>query len=245
LYQRRLVYNIKKVHDFAPGGLVTVSAFMAIFVNAPNRVPVFELLATGPQTISTAGLVVLFAMGAGATLAIVYMLGGWAALQGSWWPTEPPPAVGLAAHAGLAVLVGGLVALGAPSIWSGVLLAAVLVGVIAPVTEKVVFRSFREQGASLATLLIAALGVSLILRFGTQAIYGGASRNYNVPRTAELFGETQYLTAAKFVDVYFAGPGAVFHIMDTGTAPNSTIATVGYGWPVLLVVVERVCTQHL
>jgi neutral amino acid transport system permease protein len=231
-----LVYSIAEVPNFAHGELLTLGAFMALFVNTPNEVPVFELLVTGPQTITTAGLVVLFGMGAGATLAIVYMLGGWDALQGSWWPTEPPPAVGLVAHAALAVLVGGLVALGAPSIWSGVLLATVLVGVIAPVTEKVVFRSFREQGASLATLLIAALGVSLILRFGTQAIYGGASRNYNVPRTAELFGATQHLTAAKFVDLYLGGRGAVFHLVETGTAPNATIATVGYGWPFLLVV---------
>lgn len=164
------------------------------------------------------------------------MLGGWEALQGSWWPTRPPPAVGLLAHGALAVVVGGLVALGAPSIWSGVLLAAVIVGIIAPLTEKIVFRSFREEGASLATLLIAALGVSLILRFGTQAIYGGAARNYNVPRTAELLGSTQYLSAAKFVDFYVAGRGAVFHLIETGGTPDSTIATIAYGWPRFLLV---------
>lgn len=231
-----LVYSIAEVPNFAHGELLTLGAFMALFVNTPNEVPLFELLASGEQTITSAGLVVLFLLGSGPTLGMVYLLGGWGALKGSWWPTRPPPAVGLLAHAALAVIVGGLVALGAPSIWSGVLLAAVMVGIIAPVTEKVVFRSFRERGASLATLLIAALGVSLILRFGTQAIYGGAARNYNVPRTAELLGSTQYLTAAKFVDFYAAGRGAVFHLIETGGTPDSTIATIGYGWPRFLLV---------
>lgn len=237
-----LVYSIAEVPNFAHGELLTLGAFMALFVNTPDRVPVFELLATGPQTISPAGLGVLFGLGAGATLALVYLLGGWNALRGSWWPTDPPPAVALLAHAALAVVVGGLVALGAPSIWSGVLLAAVLVGVIAPVTERVVFRSFRERGASLATLLIAALGVSLILRFGTQAIYGGASRIYLVPRTIDLISGTLYLTAAKFADLYLTGAGVVFQLRDSGPpAPgplNSVpVFTTGWSWPLVVVVV--------
>lgn len=232
-----LVYSIAEVPNFAHGELLTLGAFMALFVNTPSEAPVFRFLTTGPQEITTAGLVVLFIMGAGATLSIVYLLGGWDALAGSWWPVDPPPIIGIVAHAALAALVGGAVALGAPSIWAGVLLAAVLVGVIAPVTEKIVFRSFRDQGASLATLLIAALGVSLILRFGTQAIYGGASRNYDVPRTAEILGSTQYLSAAKFVDFYATGSGAVLNVIETGTTPDTTVATVGYGWPALLVIV--------
>lgn len=232
-----LVYSIAEVPNFAHGELLTLGAFMALFVNTPNEVPIFELLATGPQELSAGGMAVLFVLGGGATLAMVYLLGGRSALEGGWWPVDPSPAVGLVVHAGLAVLVGGIVALGAPSIWSGVLLATVLVGVIAPVTEKIVYRSFREKGASLATLLIAALGVSLILRFGTQAVYGGASRNYNVPRTAELLGSTQYLSAAKFVDAYFAGSEIVIHYIETGTDPDSTIATVGYSWLEAFVIV--------
>jgi neutral amino acid transport system permease protein len=233
-----LVYSIAEVPNFAHGELLTLGAFMALFVNTPNEIPgIGGVLAAGPQELSSVGLVVLFVLGAGSTLALVYLLGGRSALEGGWWPIDPPPVVGLIVHAALAVLVGGLVAFGAPSIWSGVLLAAVLVGVIAPVTEKVVFRSFRDRGASLATLLIAALGVSLILRFGTQAIYGGASRNYDVPRTAELLGSTQYLSAAKFLDVYFAGQGVVVHLIETGTDPNTTISTVGYGWLAAIVVV--------
>ena len=232
-----LVYSIAEVPNFAHGELLTLGAFMALFVNTPSRVPVFELLTTGQQEITVAGLVVLFGLGAGSTLAIVYMLGGWAALQGSWWPVDPPPAVGLAIHGGLAVVVGGAVALGAPSIWAGVLLSTVLVGVIAPVTEKVVFRKFRDKGATLATMLIAALGVSLILRFGTQAIYGGGSRVYDVPRTAELFGSTQYLTAAKFFDLYLTASGAVVQLFETGTESDTVIATIGYGWLRVVVLV--------
>jgi len=225
-----LVYSIAEVPNFAHGELLTVGAFMALFVNTPNEVPVFELLATGPQTISVPGLAVLFLMAAGATLSIVYLLDGWSGLRGSWWPIEPPPVVAVIAHVALAVLLGAVVALGAPSIWAGVLLAALLVGVIAPLTEKIVFRTFREEGASLATMLIAALGVSLMLRFGTQAIYGGAARLYSVPSQAQVLGTTQYLTSAKFFDLYLTGSQAIIHLIETGTAPATTIATVGFGW---------------
>lgn len=231
-----LVYSIAEVPNFAHGELLTLGAFMALFVNKPGTVPLLDVFASDVQTLTAAGLVVLFVLAGGSTLAIVYLLGGVDALAGGWWPREPPPAVGFLAHGLLAVVVGGLVALGAPSIWSGVLLAAVLVGVAAPLGDRLIFRHFRRQGASLATLLIAALGLSLILRFGIQAIYGGASRNYAVPRTAELFGATQYLSAAKFVDLYFVGSGAVVHAIETGTTPDGTIVTVAYGWPSLLVI---------
>ncbi|MFB6361200.1 MAG: branched-chain amino acid ABC transporter permease [Halobacteriales archaeon] len=231
-----LVYSIAEVPNFAHGELLTLGAFMALFVNTPNKVPVFELLATGPQSISTAGLLVLFLLAAGATLGIVYLLDGSSGLRGSWWPVDPPPILALVAHVALAVLLGAGVALGAPSIWAGVLLAALLVGVIAPLTEKIVFRTFREEGASLATMLIAALGVSLILRFGTQAIYGGASRLYSVPGEAKVLGTTQYLTNAKFFDLYLRGTGAIVHLVETGTDPDTTISTIGFGWLAVLVI---------
>ena len=232
-----LVYSIAEVPNFAHGELLTLGAFMALFVNTPGNAPLLGMFTTGVQGITTAGLVVLFVLAAGSTLAIVYLLGGVEALAGGWWPREPPPAVGFLVHGLLAATVGALVAVGAPSIWSGVLLATVLVGVAAPLSDRLIFRHFRRQEASLATLLIAALGLSLILRFGIQAIYGGASRRYAVPNTAELFGSTQYLTAAKFVDFYVTGSGVVVHAQETGTEATSTLATVNFGWPALLVVV--------
>src|SRR6056297_1324989 len=93
-----LVYNIAEVPNFAHGELLMLGAYAALFVNRPATVPVFEALATGQQSLGTAGFAVLFVLGAGATLASISHLGGRAALEGSWWPRRPAPAVGLAVH---------------------------------------------------------------------------------------------------------------------------------------------------
>lgn len=236
-----LVYSIAEVPNFAHGELLTLGAFMALFANRPGTVPVFELLVPTGQQLSTGGQVVLFLIAAGSVLGMVYMLGGWSALAGGWWPVDPPDTVGVGTHLLLAILVGALVVGGAPSIWSGILVATVIVGVVAPVTERVIFRKFRARNATLATMLIVALGLSLILRFGIQAIYGGASRTYAVPRTAELAAGTLYLTAAKFADLYLTGSALVFQLRDSGPpAPqgfNSVpVLTVEWSWVFVAIV---------
>ena len=88
-----LVYSIAEVPNFAHGELLTLGAFMALFVNKPGNVPILDLFATGVQEITVGGIVVLFLLGAGSTLAIVYLLGGVDALEGEWWPKSPPPAM--------------------------------------------------------------------------------------------------------------------------------------------------------
>jgi len=231
-----LVYSIAEVPNFAHGELLMLGAYAALFVNRPATVPVFEALATGQQSLGTAGFAVLFVLGAGATLASISHLGGRAALEGSWWPRRPAPAVGLAVHLLAAVVVGGLVVWGFPSIWAGLLLAIALLAALAPVQERRVFRKFRARGASLATMLIVALGLSFVLRFGTQAVYGGQVRDYTVPRVAHVLGVELGLAAAKFVDVYLSGAGLVVQVIDTGPPGNPVMFTVGYP-PLVLAVV--------
>lgn len=235
-----LVYSIAEVPNFAHGELLMVGAFIGLFVNKPGTVPLFEELATGTRSVGGGGFVALFLLGGLGVLAILYLLGGRDALSGSWWPRRPPAGVAFVAHLLLAAVVGAVVAIGVPSIWAGLLLAAVLVGVLAPLTEKIVYRKFREKGAELATMLIVSLGVSFILRFGTQAIYGGRSRNFALPPVSDVLGTTVYVTAAKFLDFYVTASGVVLQFRDSGPTPqeglNSVpVFTTGYSW--LLVVV--------
>jgi len=225
-----LVYSIAEVPNFAHGELLMLGAYAALFVNQPGTVPLFDLLATGTQSVGPAGLAVLFVLGAGATLGAVYLLGGWDALRGGWWPVDVPPALAVAVHVVAAALVGTAVVVGTPSIWAGLLLAAVLLAVVAPLFEKYVFAKFRVKDASLATMLIVALGLSFVLRFGTQAIYGGQIRSYQIPRTVQLFGAELGLSAAKFFDFYLTNAGVVLDVIDTGPQNNPSILTAGYSW---------------
>jgi neutral amino acid transport system permease protein len=232
-----LVYSIAEVPNFAHGELLMLGAYMALFVNRPSTVPVFSTLAPEAQTLTIPGYVVLFALTAAAAIGVVYMLGGSGALRGSWWPLDPNPAVALGVHTLAAAVLGAVVVIGFPSIWSGILLSALLLAVIAPLLERHVFREFREKGASLATMLIVALGLSFFLRFGTQAVYSGALRSYTIPNRATVFGESFSLSAARFFDIYATGRQLVVHVIDTGSPGDPTLLTVGYGWLAVAAVV--------
>jgi len=224
-----LVYNIAEVPNFAHGELLMLGAYAALFVNRPATVPVFELLAA-ERTVTTGGYAVLFALTVGSVLAAAYLLGGREALTGSWWPGDPPAAVAFAGQALAAAALGALVVVGFPSIWAGLLLAAAVLAAVAPFLETVVFRKFREKGASLATMLIVTLGLSFVLRFSTQAFYGGDVRTYEVPDVGSVFGYTVELSAAKFFDLYAGGAGLVLDVVDPGTPPASVL-TASYSWP--------------
>lgn len=131
-----LVYSIAEVPNFAHGELLMLGAYVGLFVNRPDTVPVFELLASGPGTLSAAGTVVLFLLTAVSVLLVVYQLDGREGLAGSYWPVEVTPPVGYAGHAGIGGLVGGVVVLTAPSIWGGLLLAIVLMAAFSPAQER-------------------------------------------------------------------------------------------------------------
>ncbi|MFB6168915.1 MAG: branched-chain amino acid ABC transporter permease [Haloferacaceae archaeon] len=228
-----LVYSIAEVPNFAHGELLMLGAYAALLVNKPGTVPVFELLATNTQAAAVPGLVVLFALSAGATLGTVYLLDGREALAGSWWPVAVPDAAGYAGHAALAAAVGALVVVSTPSVVGGMLFAALLLSALAPLQERVVFGRFREKGVDLATMLIVALGLSFVLRFGTQALFGGQVRSYTVPDIATVAGVEIPLSAAQRFDFFVvAARGVVVRIINTGTAGTepTTVAVVTYGW---------------
>ncbi|RBI60739.1 branched-chain amino acid ABC transporter permease [halophilic archaeon] len=234
-----LVYSIAEVPNFAHGELLMVGAYMALLVNQPGNVPVYELLATNPQAPTTAGFVVMFLATVGAVLALIYHLGGREALAGSWWPVEPPSTIGYAGHLALAAVVGGLVLLGTPSIAGGMLFSVVVMAAIAPVQEKVIFQKFRNKGVELATMLIVALGLSFVLRFGTQALFGGKVRDYTVPSIANVFGTDIPLSAAQFFDFYATGAGITVDWKNSGAIGQDpfTVAVVSFSWPIIAAVV--------
>jgi neutral amino acid transport system permease protein len=227
-----LIYSIAEVPNFAHGEFLMLGAYMALFVNRPRSVPLFRELTTSGQALSTAGIAVLFTMAAGASLAVAYILGGWEALAGGWWPIDVPDGVAVVVHVLGAAIVGAVVVVGAPSIWSGLVLSFVLLAVFSPLVDRYVFKQFRDKGVDLATMLIVALGLSFVLRFGTQAVYGGQLRNYEVPSLVSVGGFEFPLSAAQFFDLYVTGAGVVVHVINTGIPGQefSTVAVASYGW---------------
>lgn len=231
-----LVYSIAEVPNFAHGELLTLGAYIAFFVNEPNTVPVFELLATGTRAVSVWGFVFLFALAAGSTLAVVYQLGGRPALAGEWWPVSVPAPVGVAGHLLGAALLGLVVVVGFPSIWGGMVLAVLVMAAVAPLFEQVVFGKFRARGADLATMLIVALGLSFVLRFGTQAFYGGQIRAYTIPRIARVAGTDVPIAAAQLFNIYLTGAGVTVEMINSAVpgAERSTVLVVNYSWPAVI-----------
>ncbi|USZ68147.1 branched-chain amino acid ABC transporter permease [Halorussus salilacus] len=224
-----LVYNIAEVPNFSHGEFLMLGAYVALFVNQPDTVPVFEALADA-RTLGTAGYVVLFALTVVPVLSAVSLLGGTAALKGSWWPGDPNPAVALGAHALAAATLGAVVVVGFPSIWAGLLLSGAILAAVAPLLEKGIFRKFRAKEASLATMLIVTLGLSFVLRFGTQAVYGGDVRTYEVPSVGNVFGYEVGLSAAKFFDFYATSGGVTLDVIDTAPTPPESMFAATYSW---------------
>jgi len=111
-----MVYSIAEVPNFAHGDLLTLGAYVALLVNQPGNVPLLDLLATGTQSASLPGLVVVFLLAAVSVLGAVYALGGTDALLGSWWPIDPPAPVAAGIHVAAAALVGLVAAWGLPSL---------------------------------------------------------------------------------------------------------------------------------
>ncbi len=69
------------------------------------------------------------------------------------------------------------------------ILATIVLGVL---VEKVVWRPMRRKNASRTTLIIISIGLALVLRNTLIFIWGGSTRNYDIPvrRGFEFFGAT-------------------------------------------------------
>lgn len=232
-----LTYGIARVPNFAHGELLTIGAYLAMFVNKPSNVPLLnELLGTG-GSVSTASTVVLFVLTALAVLGTVYQVGGDGALSGGWWPYEVTDQVGYGVHGLAAALVGAVIVALTPSIWGGMLFAAIALAAIAPVFDKVVFKRFRERGDDLATLLIAALGLSFVLRYSTQAIFGGGVKEFALPKTVTLAGSTLPMSDTFFFEFFAGSADLVVRVVNTAGETRETAAVVGYSWPVVVALV--------
>jgi len=233
-----LVYNIADVPNFAHGELLMIGAYVALLVNVPDSVPLLTTLASESDSVTGGVMAVLFVLTAGASLGTVVLLGGTAALEGEWWPVDPPtPAVAVAVHALGAIVLGLVVAVAAPSIWGGLLLAGVVLAFVGPLFDRFVFSKFREEGAALATILMATMGLAFVLRFSMQALFSGSVRRYDVGQTITVGGDTFDVSRAKFVDFYATDGGTVVELIDTASSPNATRFLAGHSWPVLALIV--------
>lgn len=228
-----LIYRIAEVPNFAHGELFTIGAYIALLANTPG-----ELLLMAPFVesggLSTGGRAILGSLAAATTLGTIYLLGGRRALEGSWWPTIPSRQVGLAVSGALAGLIGLGVFLTIPSLTAGIILAAPVVAVVGLLQERYVYRYFRGRGSELATLLIAALGLSIFFRNSLVALFTGSTRSYNIPNTISVFGTDIHFASSWLYNIYAATTGLTITIIDTGPAGNPTILTTTYSWPVMV-----------
>ena len=209
-----MVYSIAEVPNFAHGDLLTLGAYMALLVNKPGNVPLLDLLTTDGQSPTTGGLVVLFVLGVIATIGAIYMLGGVEALLGSYWPVDVPGVAALSAHVALGAVVGGIAALGLPSIIAAMLFAGIVVAALGPLQERYVFGKFRAKDISLAMMLVVSLAVAFVLRFSIQTVFGSTTRSYSLQPELEVFGASVNMVVVKFIDLYFTGGGFLLNISD-------------------------------
>lgn len=219
-----LVYSIASVPNFAHGELLTLGAYVAFLVNKPSTVPVFERLAAaeGHGFASTAAV---FLAAAASYVAVVYLVGGRDAVEGGWAEDRR---LGAAVNLAVAAAAGGLVVGWSPVLWAAAVFAALVVAFVAPAVDRVVFEKFREDDVELATMLIVALGVSFVMRFGIQAYYGAGTRRFDVPETVGALGVETDLTAAKFFDVYASSSALTVEVTDTAT--DATLTVVEWSW---------------
>jgi len=225
-----LVYDIAEVPNFAHGDLLTLGAYLALLVNKPNTVPLFDVFASEAQQVTPTGAAILFVLSAGGVLGSVYHLGGVPALKGSWWGISAPVTLALAVHVGIAVLVGVIVVIAVPSFLAAVLFSFVMLGATVPLLESRIFRPFRNKDIELAMMLVVSLAVAFVVRFSIQTLYGGEIRFYAVDTTLPFFGGQLDVTMAKFFHLFLTNGGIFMSIQSTRTGESGAVAVLSYGW---------------
>ncbi len=72
------------------------------------------------------------------------------------------------------------------SVWIGLVVAAVVGAVLSLLLNTFIYTPFQRRRASPVALVIVALGMTLILEFGLQAIVGGTSVSYRMSQGATV-----------------------------------------------------------
>jgi branched-subunit amino acid ABC-type transport system permease component len=99
----------------------------------------------------------------------------------------------VAAYAAYALNHGGV------SVWLAAI-AGIAVGALASVVlNSVVYTPFQRRGASPIAMVIVALGMTLILTFGTQALAGGTNVSYSMSQGATVKAGSIELTVVQLV----------------------------------------------
>lgn len=230
-----MVYNIAEVPNFAHGDLLTAAAYLGLVVNKPGDIVVIEPLTSGTRSVTTGGAMLLFLLTTIGILGGISALGGREALQGGWWPVNPPDSVGLAVHLGLSTGVGLLVVLGLPNLFAAMLFAVALLAGLAPLQEKFVFEKFRQRGASLGMMLIVSLALAFVIRYSVQTVFGGTVRSYAVDPAVDVFGRTIDVATARSLDFYVSTDGVVFQVLDP--VLEQAVLSTSHTWPRVIVMV--------
>lgn len=85
------------------------------------------------------------------------------------------------------------------SVWIGLLVAAVVGAVLSLLLNSFIYAPFQRRGTSPVALVIVALGMTLIVEFGLQAIVGGTSVSYTMSQGATLSAGGLQLTVVQLV----------------------------------------------
>lgn len=99
----------------------------------------------------------------------------------------------LSAYAAYAVNHAGI------NLWVGVVAAVVTGSVVSLLLNRVVYTPFKRRGISAIAMVIVALGMTLILEFGLQAVVGADSVSYQLSQGPALSLGGLRLSAVQFV----------------------------------------------
>jgi branched-subunit amino acid ABC-type transport system permease component len=133
-----------------------------------------------------------------------------------------------------AVMIGGAyvayeVNQAGASVWLGMIAAAAAGALGSVLLNQFIYTPFQRRGGAPITLVIVALGMTLIIEFGVQAIAGGTNVSYTVGTGPTLRAGGLVLTAVQFVIiglsiVIMAAVHALLKYTKLGKAMRATAA---------------------
>jgi branched-subunit amino acid ABC-type transport system permease component len=186
-----LIYGILNLSSFAHGDTLTFGAYMTLFFGAGVY----------------AGRQDLLLWGGGAALALGAIAGGDLAWPRRLTRHERAALGGFAAILALATVAAAVSGVGGGDTTDTILVLALLLSIVATVAltvgfEFVLWRPLRRKRATVLSLVIASLGLSLVLRNALQQFFGGDYQSLARPvvESETYFGvrvsDAQWITLA-------------------------------------------------